>query len=56
MTTQQSRKSPSHTRRKFLGGAAAATAATVTAPAVVQAQAPISMRWQSTWPTNDIFH
>ena len=25
-------------------------------PAVVKAQGPISMRWQSTWPTKDIFH
>src|SRR3989442_14859112 len=44
------------TRRKFLGGAAAVTAATVTAPAVVSAQGPITMRWQSTWPSKDIFH
>ncbi|MBI3196048.1 MAG: TRAP transporter substrate-binding protein [Rhodospirillales bacterium] len=43
-------------RRKFLKGAAVATAATVAAPAVVQAQGPISMRWQSTWPSKDIFH
>jgi len=44
------------TRRKFLGGAAMATAAAVTAPSVVKAQGPISMRWQSTWPSKDIFH
>ena len=44
------------TRRKFLGGAAVATAATVAAPGVVSAQGPISMRWQSTWPSKDIFH
>jgi TRAP-type mannitol/chloroaromatic compound transport system substrate-binding protein len=44
------------TRRKFLGGAAVATAAVVTAPSVVKAQGPISMRWQSTWPSKDIFH
>ncbi|WP_218891788.1 TRAP transporter substrate-binding protein [Cupriavidus plantarum] len=25
-------------------------------PAIVKAQGPISMRWQSTWPTKDIFH
>src|SRR6185295_19316314 len=43
------------TRRKFLGGAAMATAA-VAAPSVVSAQGPISMRWQSTWPSKDIFH
>jgi TRAP-type mannitol/chloroaromatic compound transport system substrate-binding protein len=45
-----------NTRRKFLRGAVVATAATVAAPAVVKAQGPISMRWQSTWPSKDIFH
>jgi len=44
------------TRRKFLGGAAVASVAAVAAPAVVKAQGPISMRWQSTWPSKDIFH
>src|SRR5262245_64047096 len=44
------------TRRKFLRGAAVATAASVAAPSVVKAQGPISMRWQSTWPSKDIFH
>jgi len=44
------------TRRKFLGGAAVAGAASFVAPAVVKAQGPITMRWQSTWPTKDIFH
>src|SRR5262244_3940378 len=44
------------TRRRFLKGAAVATAATVAAPSVVKAQGPISMRWQSTWPSKDIFH
>jgi TRAP-type mannitol/chloroaromatic compound transport system substrate-binding protein len=44
------------TRRKFLKGAAVATAATVAAPSVVRAQGAISMRWQSTWPSKDIFH
>jgi len=33
-----------------------ATAATVAAPSVVRAQGPINMRWQSTWPSKDIFH
>ncbi len=44
-------------RRKFLrtAGAAAAGAA-VLAPSVVKAQGPVSMRWQSTWPSKDIFH
>jgi TRAP-type mannitol/chloroaromatic compound transport system substrate-binding protein len=44
------------TRRKFLGGAAVAGVATVVAPSIVKAQGPISMRWQSTWPSKDIFH
>jgi TRAP-type mannitol/chloroaromatic compound transport system substrate-binding protein len=43
-------------RRKFLSGAAVATAASVAAPAVVKAQGPVNMRWQSTWPSKDIFH
>ena len=45
-------------RRKFLSGAAAATAgaATLGFPSIVKAQGPISMRWQSTWPSKDIFH
>ncbi|MGZ3295542.1 MAG: TRAP transporter substrate-binding protein [Xanthobacteraceae bacterium] len=53
--SQKSASSPT-TRRKFLSGAAVATAATVAAPGVVSAQGPISMRWQSTWPSKDIFH
>ncbi|MBC7778518.1 MAG: TRAP transporter substrate-binding protein [Proteobacteria bacterium] len=46
-------------RRKFLTGAAAgvAGAATLAFPAIVRGQnAPISLRFQSTWPTKDIFH
>jgi len=46
-------------RRKFLTGAAAATAgaATLGFPMIAKGQAgPISMRWQSTWPAKDIFH
>jgi len=55
MTSQRSTTSKSTTRRKFLL-AAGATGAAATAPAVVSAQGPISMRWQSTWPSKDIFH
>jgi TRAP-type mannitol/chloroaromatic compound transport system substrate-binding protein len=44
------------TRRRFLKGAALATAASVAAPSVVKAQGAISMRFQSTWPSKDIFH
>jgi TRAP-type mannitol/chloroaromatic compound transport system substrate-binding protein len=47
---------PTNTRRRFLKGAAVATATTVVVPAIVKAQGPISMRWQSTWPSKDIFH
>ena len=45
-------------RRKFLAGAAAAaTGAAIAAPRLVYAQAaPITLRWQSTWPAKDIFH
>src|SRR5262249_31456964 len=53
MTTKA--KTGGNTRRKFLRGATVAGAA-VAAPAVVQAQGPITMRWQSTWPSKDIFH
>ena len=51
-----SRDSKIATRRKFLGGMAAATTAAVAAPSVVKAQGVTSMRWQSTWPAKDIFH
>jgi TRAP-type mannitol/chloroaromatic compound transport system substrate-binding protein len=44
------------TRRKFVLAAGAATSALVAAPSVVKAQGPVSMRWQSTWPSKDIFH
>ena len=46
------------TRRKFLSGAAAATAgvATLGFPMIAKSQGPISMRFQSTWPSKDIFH
>jgi len=58
MSKEQSKKTETASRRKFLAGAAAATAgaATLGFPTVVKAQGPISMRWQSTWPSKDIFH
>jgi TRAP-type mannitol/chloroaromatic compound transport system substrate-binding protein len=49
-------KDKTATRRRFLKVAAASAAASVAAPAIVSAQGPISMRWQSTWPSKDIFH
>ena len=51
-----SNKDSVSSRRRFLKVAAAGAAATVAAPAVVNAQGPISMRFQSTWPSKDIFH
>jgi TRAP-type mannitol/chloroaromatic compound transport system substrate-binding protein len=56
MITTHTRTSKPTTRRKFLAGAALTGAAAVAAPTVVEAQGPISMRWQSTWPSKDIFH
>jgi TRAP-type mannitol/chloroaromatic compound transport system substrate-binding protein len=44
------------TRRKFLRGAAVASAAAVTLPTIAKAQEPITWRWQSTWGAKDIFH
>jgi TRAP-type mannitol/chloroaromatic compound transport system substrate-binding protein len=52
----QKTRSAATTRRRFLKGATVATAATLAAPAVVEAQGVITMRWQSTWPSKDIFH
>src|SRR5215208_3958290 len=56
MTTQRSIVSESTSRRRFLLAAGAAGAATVAAPSIVKAQGPVNMRWQSTWPSKDIFH
>ena len=59
MSKDQSKKTETSSRRKFLTGAAAATAgaATLGFPMIAKGQTgPISMRWQSTWPTKDIFH
>src|SRR5512144_2461105 len=43
-------------RRRFLQSAAVASVATLGFPMIAKAQGPISMRWQSTWPSKDIFH
>src|SRR3989440_8467453 len=45
-------------RRKFLKAATGVAAgATLGFPMIAKGQAgPISMRWQSTWPSKDIFH
>ena len=57
MSENNSVKPEVSSRRKFLAGAAVAGgAATLGFPAIVKAQGPVTMRWQSTWPTKDIFH
>jgi TRAP-type mannitol/chloroaromatic compound transport system substrate-binding protein len=55
MSNQQK---PQVSRRKFLTGAAAAAggAAAIGFPMIAKAQGPISFRFQSTWPSKDIFH
>jgi len=57
-TVSTTQASVQTSRRRFLGGAAAGTAAAATLafPAIVKAQAPTTFRFQSTWPTVDIFH
>jgi TRAP-type mannitol/chloroaromatic compound transport system substrate-binding protein len=49
-------KNKASTRRHFLKVAAAGSAATVAVPSIVNAQGPVSMRFQSTWAAKDIFH
>src|SRR5829696_7668035 len=56
MTKAKTSAGDSTSRRTFLGGAAVAAAATVAAPIAVKAQGAVSMRFQSTWPSKDIFH
>src|SRR5256714_11382993 len=55
MSSEKTRASSSATRRRFLLSAGVASAA-IAAPGVVSAQGPTSMRFQSTWPSKDIFH
>ena len=55
MSTEKSRTSKSATRRKFLAGAAITGAAAVAMPQVSRAQT-VTWKYQSTWPTKDIFH
>ncbi|MGV3655902.1 MAG: TRAP transporter substrate-binding protein [Noviherbaspirillum sp.] len=51
-------KETTSSRRGFLGGAAAGTAsaAALGFPMIATAQAPAQLRFQSTWPSKDIFH
>ena len=55
---QQKKAGVAASRRKFMTGAAAAGGAAIAAfPMIARGQAgPIAMRWQSTWPSKDIFH
>ncbi|MCJ7778766.1 MAG: twin-arginine translocation signal domain-containing protein, partial [Sedimentisphaerales bacterium] len=55
---QSKTKEEKVSRRSFLKTAAVAAgaAATLGFPTIVKAQVPITMRFQSTWPTKDIFH
>jgi TRAP-type mannitol/chloroaromatic compound transport system substrate-binding protein len=55
----QTPKAPEPSRRDFLKKAAvgaAAAGAAAALPTIHVAQAPVVWRWQSTWPTKDIFH
>src|SRR3954464_15718248 len=56
MKTNQSASSKPTSRRRFLLAAGATGAAAVAAPNIASAQGPITMRFQSTWPSKDIFH
>lgn len=56
MKSNQSASPKPTSRRRFLLAAGATGAAAVAAPNVASAQGPITMRFQSTWPSKDIFH
>jgi TRAP-type mannitol/chloroaromatic compound transport system substrate-binding protein len=58
MTSKTPSPAGAGTRRKFLKVSSAATAgAALGFPMIAKGQAtPIAMRWQSTWPSKDIFH
>ncbi len=51
----ESSKGRASSRRRFLQTAALG-GAVVAAPSVVRAQAPVRLKFQSTWPNKDIFH
>ena len=55
MSNEQSRTSKGSSRRKFLLAAGATGAATIAMPQVSRAQT-VTWKYQSTWPTKDIFH
>ena len=54
---QKNPATPVSTRRKFLGTAATGgAAAALSFPMISTAQTVTQMRFQSTWPSKDIFH
>ncbi len=55
MKTRKPENSKTTTRRKFLLAAGATGAAAVAMPQVSRAQT-VTLKYQSTWPTKDIFH
>ena len=55
MSTSKPNNAKSATRRKFLLTAGATGAAAVAMPQVSRAQT-VTWKYQSTWPTKDIFH
>ncbi len=55
MTQDTKVKSP-QTRRKFLAGTAAAGGAAITGFPMISRAQTVSLRFQSTWPSKDIFH
>lgn len=54
--TRKSDNTSVTSRRRFVLAAGATAATAVAAPAVQAQSGPIAMRWQSTWPSKDIFH
>jgi TRAP-type mannitol/chloroaromatic compound transport system substrate-binding protein len=58
VSKKHAKKSHAQSRRGFLTGAAAtaAGAAALGAPNIAKGQGVTTMRWQSTWPSKDIFH
>src|SRR5499425_1834599 len=55
MSTEKTKTSKTTSRRRFLLAAGATGAATVAMPQVSRAQT-VTWKYQSTWPTKDIFH
>jgi TRAP-type mannitol/chloroaromatic compound transport system substrate-binding protein len=56
MTKPQNDSTATPSRRKFLGTAAAGTATALSFPMIATGQTPTRLRFQSTWPSQDIFH